>query len=333
MSKHALVRVSIRRIALAAALPLALAACTLAGPTPEPEATLMAAPWTSVPITTVPTVDAAAAANAADVPAGPATATMDVAAFATQLSATIAALASPAPTVAPRVAVNTAVPIAGCAVPRTPPVVGVGLSPDAPESVRTWWSADDLKPRTFEGEVVASDDAGKSTRVRSSKDGATFEATITTDVALPLSPGRRVRVTWHDERPAMGLGGPGRGYGLYVGDDDGLVALIFASGWPLAVGDQLLTGERGGLTIQQLRSPCVVAELDCGFSLFAAPVQFARGAAALTLGPGESGALTSADGGPAYNVRVATSHVIVSAGAPLCSDWESWLLSYTVIRK
>lgn len=319
------------RLALAAALPLVLAACAATGPTPEPEATLLAAPWTSVPPTAEPTVDAAASATKtpmADVASGASTATMDVVAFATQLSATIAALASPAPTTAPRVAVNTAVPIAGCAVPKRPLGSSVHITGDAPEGIRAWWSADGTAPHAFDGEVMAGDAGGFVTRVRATHDGAEFEAFITTDVPLTLEPGRRVRVAWHN----IG-GGDDGGFALLVTDEAGLVAHVLTRGLRLPAAEPLLGGDRGGWTIEQLRSPCVTPERACGVALFAAPVLFTFGSASLTLGPGDSGVLLVPDGGPSFDVHVATSHIAVAEGSAPCPGWSTWPLSYRIVRR
>lgn len=320
--------------ATAVALAATAAGCAATAPddsAPEPTATLLSAPWTVEPEAAATPTTVAAPLTSGDVQA-----TAAIAAFATSLSATVAALASPAAASEPAVAVNTAVPIAGCGVPRTPFSVAAGPGADAPDAVKSWWLADPLAPRSFDGEVVASDGGGTSTRVRAEREGASFEVTITTDVPLPLSPGRHVHVVYHDERSRMALGGPGIGVALFVGDADGPVALIVASGDPLAAGERLLGGERGGFTIQQLRSPCSSGERECGRSLYAAPVRFMRGAASLTLGPGEAGVLASGDGGPAFDVRVATSHVVLNdltSDNPACSDWESWVLSYGVVRK
>lgn len=319
---------------LAAVAVAAAAGCAPAGPTPEPTATWIAAPWTAVPAAAAtafvaPTADAAASS------AANATATAYVAAMATQLSATVAALAArPEPAaIAPVAAPHTPVPLASCAVPRQPPVAAVSVGADSPAAVQAWWSSAAPEPRAFDGEVAAVDDGGTTVRVRAAHDGQAFEATLTTDVALPLSPGRRVRVVVHDERAAMAAGGAGRGYALHVADDDGLVALVVASGAPLASGAQLLGGERGGWRIEQLRSPCTVSEPDCGFLLFAAPVRFAYGDDALVLGPGQSGELRPAGLAHSYRLEVATSHVLLpSDGAP-CANWAPWPLSYRIVRR
>lgn len=317
-----------------AAVALSAAGCAPAGPTPEPTATWIAAPWTAVPAATAtgfvaPTADAAASAASA------ATATAVVAAIATELSATVAALAArpePAAT-APLPAPHTPVPLASCAVPRQPPAAAVALGADSPAGVQAWWSAAALAPRAFDGEVAAVDDGGRSVRVRTAHDGQAFEATVTTDVELPLSPGQRVRVVWHDERGATAPGGTGRGYALYVADDDGLVALVVASGVPLAAGAQLLGGERGGWRIEQLRSPCTASEPECGFELFAAPVQFAHGDDAVVLGPGQGGEIRPAGLALAYRLEVATSHVMLPGDSPPCADWAPWPLSYRIARR
>lgn len=319
--------------AVAAAVALAVAGCAAAPPAdvaPEPTATLLSAPWTVEPESDATPTPAVVPPSAAD-----AQATADIMAFATSLSATVAALESPAATREPAVAVNTAVPIAGCAVPTAPPAFGVGLSEDAPDVVQAWWAKNYLEPRSFDGEVSASDEGGKVTRVRSTREGATFEATIRTDVPLPLAPGRRVHVIWHNETSGLSLGGAGLGYALFIGDDGGLVALFLARSMRRPAGQHtlLLDGEQGGLGVQQLRSPCLVPQHDvCGFSLYAAPVQFTHDRASLTLGPGESGVLASPDGGPSFNVRVATSHFIVAEGT-ICADGGSWPLSYSIVRK
>jgi len=326
---------STARHALTAALSLALAACTPAGPTPEPEATLLAAPWTSVAATTEPTVEAPAMGTVTvGTPATPgdAAATIDIAAFATELSATIAAMASPGPTFAPRVAVNTAVPIAGCVVPKRPFDSSVALAGDVPDRIRAWWYADASAPRTFDGEVVEHARGAGVTHLRAIRDGDAFEATITTDGSLGLEPGHRVHVAWQH----VGTGTAGLeslGFALLVSDDAGLVAHVLSRKADLPADEPLLGGDRAGWTIEQLRSPCMTPERVCGVALYAAPVRFALGDATLVVDPGAGDVLQTVDGTHAFDISVATSHVAVAEGAITCPDGVSWPLSYRIVRR
>ncbi|MEO8084368.1 MAG: hypothetical protein ABI780_11140 [Ardenticatenales bacterium] len=313
--------------AATAAIALAAAGCAAPAPAdepPEPTATLLSAPWTVEPEAQATPSPFVAPLTASDVQA-----TADIVALATSLSATVAALASPAATSEPAVAVNTAVPIAGCGVPTVPPAVQVDLGDaGAGASAAAWASA----PQSFEGDVAASDDGGATTHVRTSRDGAPIDLTIRTVVPLPLSAGRHVHVIWHDERATMANGGPGRGYALFVRDDDGPVALIVASSGPPAFSQPLLAGERGGFTVQQLRSPCATAVEECGSSLFAAPSTFGLGEATLMLGPGAAGVLSPGNGGPDYDIHLYTSHIVV-ANEATCADGITWGLSYGIVRK
>ncbi len=328
-------RRSVAVVATAAALA---AGCRPDGPTPEPTATWIAAPWTAVPATSAAAAAATTSAPAAtagvdDAAAGPA---VDVAALATEVSATLAALgmrATAPPPAPPPVAVHTAVPLAGCDVPRQPPALAVALADGAPTAVAAWWAGDPRLPRAFDAEVLASDDGGRSVRLRGTHDGAAFEATVRGDVALPLAPGMRVRLVWHDERPVLPPRGDGAGYALFVADDRGPVALVVAAATAPAAAARLLAGERAGLTIEPLRSPCRDGVAACGVTLHAAPVAFARGGASTTLAPGARGSLAAPDGSWTYDIELRTSHAVAPGDGAPCADPTTWRLSYAVVRR
>ncbi|MFN2115189.1 MAG: hypothetical protein ACK2T6_05705, partial [Anaerolineae bacterium] len=144
---------------------------------------------------------------------------------------------------------------------------------------------------------------------------------------LPLEIGRTYRFTTQRDLP----GAVPVGRGLRVEDDAGMVFLYVAARETEQAHERILGGDRGGLAVRQVGSPCAEMIIDeCGYELRSAPAEFTLGSATLSLMGGITGTLQSE---PPYQVDLMTSHLRRWVGDLPCPDPTDWVLSYRLERE
>lgn len=331
-------------VALAAAVPIALAACTRTGPTPEPAATLLAAPWTAVPATADSAAPpAAAGSTGVPSPLAPPTATLttgELMAVATTVYGTIAALTAPAAAsgaatpIAPPPAIHTAVPGVDCRVLGQQLDISLGPAFGMSADQRTRWAEvfDWRAPVRMTARVLDSIQLGQRTALTVSEHGTEFMAEIDSTVGLGLHAGQAISIVV-DQDTRQAAPEP-RGSGLIVRDDAGTVAVVVAVRETPGADARLLGGDRGGFVVRQLPSACAEGVVDaCGYTLRPAAVSFALGDETITLGPDTSGTLPAGAGHAAYRIDVGASYVWTAGDALPCPDPRHVVLAYAIQRQ
>lgn len=216
-------------------------------------------------------------------------------------------------------------PEPGCELPRIAEQWTLEPAPEAPpEAIAEWGSRSES---SVTAEVLVHSPEMNFYLLKMIEPPADYNVILRyTNETLPINQDGRYHFTAHHEV----AGKPPAGSALRIDDDLGLLFLGVSVRETEGAERRLLAGGRADVAVRQLPTHCMYAPVDaCGYELRAAPVEFTRGDAAITIDADEADLLGRE---PPYLVTLYTSHYRLWVRDTPCEDRADWILSYRIAR-